>query len=228
MNVAEVAQSAWSTRVEGELASRDDFLLQVCKGKKVMHLGATDSPFTEEAALRGELLHQKLATVARELRGMDVDPSAIALLRERFGIHNIECVDLASCPVALASEAEVVMCCDIVEHVNNPGILFENCSRLCRPGGELVVSTINALSIKVSLRALLGREAVHPDHVAYYSFATLKVLLGRYGFEAQACRYFAYGTVRPITGRLLGYLYRRAPQVADGIVIVARKTGRAE
>jgi SAM-dependent methyltransferase len=225
MNVAEAAQSAWSTRLDGVLASRDDFLLEVCKGKKVMHLGATDSPFTEAAARRGGLLHQKLAVVTRELRGIDVDPKAIALLRERFGIHDIECVDLASCSVALSPEADVVMCCDILEHVNNPGILLENCNRLCRPGGELVVSTINALSVKVGLRALMGREAVHPDHVAYYSFATLKVLLGRYGFEVQGCRYFAYRTVRRITGRLLGHLYRHAPQVADGIIVVAVNTG---
>lgn len=216
--------SAWSTNPgNSQLVVRDAFLLSCCDGKDVLHLGATDSPFTEAAASEGRLLHQQLGGVARSLRGLDVDAAAISMLRSRFGIDDIEWADLSLDQEARWPAAEVVMCCDVIEHVDNPGVLLENCGRLCLPGGDLIVSTINALSIKIGLRALLGREAVHPDHVAYYSLATLRALLRRHGFDVRDWRYFAYDTVGSLAAMSFSVLHRIAPQTADGIVVIARK-----
>jgi SAM-dependent methyltransferase len=214
----------WEKRIPHRpLVDRDAFIIGRCADKDVLHLGATDAPMTEGKAAKGELLHQKLQGRCRSLVGLDNDVPSIELLRDSFGINDIRTVDLSRPAEELGLQGDVVLCGDIIEHVNSVGDLLANCNRLLRPGGELIVSTINGLSLKPALRALRQREAVHPDHVAYYSYGTLGTALQRFGFEPTDVRFFQYGTVSRLAGVIFGTLYRLAPQSADGIIMVATK-----
>jgi len=216
--------SAWEKKLPRlPLIQRDDYIVQACKGRKVFHLGATDAPMTKEKARRGELLHQKLFPHCGCLIGFDVDTQAIQLLHEDFGIDNIIACDLDSEIPAERGKAEVVINGDILEHVNSPGRLLRACNQMLEVGGVMVLTTINALSAKQSLRAFAGREPVHPDHVAYYSLATLGVLGGRFGFQMLDCRFFAYPCVSRISKMVFDTIYRCAPATADGICVTYRK-----
>lgn len=204
------------------LVDRDAYLLELCRGRMVAHLGACDAPMSREKAQVGELLHQKMQGLCAVLTGYDNDQGAIKLLASEFGLKDIVYRDLSEPFVADEASANLVICADIIEHVNNVGNLLESCRRLLVPGGELVLTTINALSVKQAVRSLMGREPVHPDHVAYYSYATLGRLIGRFGFEMTHCRFFPYVTVSRLAGIAFGALYSMAPQSADGIIVVAR------
>ena len=70
-------------------------------------------------------------------------------------------------------------------------------------------------------RAIFGREAVHPDHVSYFSYATLAQLLIRNGFRPVEYATFAYPTVTKGASAIFNILHRIAPSTADGIIIVA-------
>jgi hypothetical protein len=217
--------SSWEKKLPRlPLVQRDDFIIQTCNGRKVFHLGATDSPMTLDKAQRGELLHQKLAPHCASLVGFDVDLAAIQLLSRDFGIDNIVACDLDKEIPTERGKAEVLINGDIVEHVNSPGSLLQACNQLLELGGVMVLSTINALSVKQSVRALMGREPVHPDHVAYYSFANLGVLGSRFGFQMVDCRFFAYPCVSGISKTVFNSIYRFAPAAADGICVTYRKT----
>lgn len=202
---------------------RDAFILDKCRARQTIHLGACDAPMTRVKAEKGELLHQKLQGVASELVGYDNDAASIEILSKDFGIDDIVCRDLSKNQDGNAPSAEVVVCADIIEHVNNVGTLIETCRDVLQDDGELVLSTINAVSIKQTMRGFVGREPVHPDHIAYYSFATLGTLLSRFGLILEECRYFKYETVSALSGFFFNALYTVAPQSADGIVVTARK-----
>ena len=212
---------AWSKALpRRNLVDRDEFLLSLAAGKSVLHLGAADSPFHKEKAEVGTLLHQKLQRVARDLLGIDADEDAVKWLRDHHDIHNIVTADVAASHLPLGSH-DIILCCDIIEHVCEPAALLKACSQWMHENSQLVVTTVNALSAKGPLRALLGREAVHPDHVAYFSYATLAQLLIRSGFRPVEYATFAYPTVTKAGSVLFGMLHRIAPSTADGIVIVA-------
>ncbi len=51
--------------------------------------------------------------------------------------------------------------------------------QLLAPGGRLCVTVPNACCPKIGLRALAGRESVHPDHRTYYGPRTLARTLDR-------------------------------------------------
>lgn len=205
------------------LIDRDAYIIARCAGRKVLHLGACDTPLTLAKAEKGELLHQKLRGRCANLIGYDIDAGSVSLLKERFGIDDIVVRDLSEPANQPESAGDLVICADIIEHVDNVGHLLFACNRMVPLDGTILLSTINALSLKQAARGFFAREPVHPDHVAYYSFATLGVILDRFGFAMEACRYFKYPTVGVLSGIIFDALYALAPQSADGILIEARK-----
>jgi len=197
----------------------------MARGKRVLHLGATDSPFTEKNAAVGELLHMKLRAVAREVVGIDTDEGAVAHLRDHYGIVDIVVADACAPPQPPISgqKFDLIFCCDVIEHVENPGGLLRAARAVAGEETQVVVTTINAIALKPLLRALLlRREAVHPDHVAYYSLCTLGSLFERSSLEVCAWGTFAYGSRWRITGALQDAIFRVRPEVADGLIVVAR------
>jgi SAM-dependent methyltransferase len=220
----------WGKRIpKRKIVVRDDFYLQTCRSRDVVHLGACDSPFAEGRMRKGELLHQKLRGAGcAKLIGLDYDIPSITYLRDKHGIDDIQQPDLSDRDPSLTPLGDLILCGDIIEHVNNVGNLMYNCNRLCREGGTILVSTINATSIKLAFRAFAGREAVHPDHVAYYSMSTLGVILSRWGWEMEDVRFFPYPTVGKLSGLFFGAIYGMSPQSADGVIAIARKVRNLE
>jgi SAM-dependent methyltransferase len=214
----------WEKRLPRKpLVDRDQYIIERCRGKDVVHLGACDSPMTLDKGGKEELLHQKLQGVCHSLLGIDNDREAANILKTKYDISDIVSADLSRIDNKLTPIADVVICADIIEHVANVGNLLTNCHRLCREGGIILLSTVHALSLKQVARALFGREPVHPDHVAYYSFATLGVVLERFGFSMTDCRFFKYPTVTRISEWIFAGLYSIFPQTADGIIVEALK-----
>jgi SAM-dependent methyltransferase len=205
------------------LVDRDRYIIERCRGKDVVHLGACDSPLTLDKGAKGELLHQKLQGECHSLLGFDNDQEATDILKTKYDILDIVPGDLSQIGNRLTPIADVVICADLIEHVANVGNLMTNCNRLLRDGGIMLLSTVHALSLKQVMRAVFGREPVHPDHVAYYSFATLGVLLERFCFSMTDCRFFKYPTVLGFSGVIFDCLYFLFPQTADGIVVEATK-----
>jgi 2-polyprenyl-3-methyl-5-hydroxy-6-metoxy-1,4-benzoquinol methylase len=203
------------------LVNRDAAILAECGGKSVLHVGAADAPFEMEKGRAGELLHQKISKVASRLTGVDVDAEAVQRLAE-LGIEDIEVGDIASKDFLPEQTFDVILCCDVIEHVLDPGSLLLACRKYMRPDSKLLVTTINATALKPAMRALLGYESVHCDHTTYFSYATLAQLLLRCGLTPAQFGVFAYPAVNPLVGWVSRGIMNRSPGCADGIVIVAR------
>lgn len=219
---------AWEKKIPGHcLVDRNKALLKLCTGKRILHLGAADYPFHKEAALDNNLLHQKIEQVAKEVVGIDQNAEAIYYLRVHHGINNIIYADTTNAldisDERLKQVFDVILCCDIIEHVENPGMLIKFCSEYMKDNTLLVITTINASSIKNALRALQGREAVHHEHVSYYSYSTLGQLLYRHKLIPLHVGFFSYGTKSRITGWVFNLLSRLRPGSADGILITCKK-----
>src|ERR1044072_5748112 len=76
-----------------ELVQRVEFIKKKCEGKKVLHLGCTNYPYTKKAIESDMLLHFELAKVTRELYGFDFDEEGLAILREA-NVKNLYQADL--------------------------------------------------------------------------------------------------------------------------------------
>jgi len=59
------------------LVFRSAFILQYCTGKRILHLGCADWPFTEQLFREGQLLHQKLEITCAAIAGVDISEKGI-------------------------------------------------------------------------------------------------------------------------------------------------------
>ena len=169
------------------IIDREAWLEQLCAETpgEVAHLGCADSPYTEELLAAGLLLHAHLVRVAR-VTGFDVDDRALELLRQRMpGERFVQADVTAGVPEEERSRYDLVVAGEVLEHVPDADAFLHGCRELLAPGGRLCVTVPNACSPKIGLRALAGRESVHPDHRVYYGPRTLERTLAGAGFEVQ-------------------------------------------
>lgn len=209
--------------------SRHQWLEQLCAKTpgEVAHLGCADSPYTTDLMAAGILLHERLARVAR-VTGFDVDEAALELLRARMPGRRFVLGDVTA---AIAAEERgryaLVIAGEVLEHVPNAEAFLIGCRQLLAPGGRLCVTVPNACCPKIGLRALAGRESVHPDHRVYYSPRTLQRTLAGARYEVETMT----SCFAPLAGRggrvVFNPLLRAAHRafggpVGDGLIAVAR------
>lgn len=227
------------------VTGRQTYVIERCRGKKVLHVGCVDSGLTQARLRSGELLHARLHEVASELWGVDVDPAGVELLAQRF--HNVFVLpaDRIAQDARLAAQRfDVIVASELLEHLSNPGQFLDAVQRLMLPEHtELLVSVPNATRLPLLWTTPRGVERVHPEHVCWYSHATITRLLRRHGLRVEhTAMYLAAGlpSLRgPRPRRSLPQLARRAlglpqrvamhcavrlmPYFADGVLVVARR-----
>jgi 2-polyprenyl-6-hydroxyphenyl methylase/3-demethylubiquinone-9 3-methyltransferase len=109
----------------------------------------------------GGLLSEGMAARGAEVLGIDVGAAPIEVAR----LHRLESgldVDYRQCtPEELAAEQpsafDVATCLEMLEHVPDPASVIDACTRLVRPGGTVIFSTINR-DPKAYLFAVIGAE----------------------------------------------------------------------
>lgn len=215
-----------------QVVQRVDLIRGECKGKRVLHLGCTNYPYTDDSIKHDMLLHADLTNTAAELYGIDSDATGISILNEA-GFDNIFQGDLEHLDkVNLDEQFDVIVAGEMIEHLNNPGLFLSGIKRFMHADTRLILTTVNAYCgmrfLMYGLRGKRGRvEFVHPDHVAYYSYSTLKVLLERHGMHVDRFLFYDIGVEhRPHNRWFLNVVNDicvwLAPQWSDGVVAVCR------
>lgn len=215
-----------------ELVQRVEFIKKKCAGKKVLHLGCTDYPFTEERIGFKSLLHFELAEVAGELYGFDFDQKGIDILAGA-GVENLFRADLEKLEeVQLDKTFDVIIAGEMIEHLSNPGLFLRGIQRFMNEQTELVITTINAYSgMRFFIYGLRGRggfqEPVHPDHVAYYSYKTLSLVIKRENLEIKDFVFYDVGPEHRVHNHwaynfLNDVSVKVSPALSDGVIAVCR------
>lgn len=199
----------WAKQVHtvepSKVIDREDFLVKLCTGKTVLHVGCTGAL---DAALR------KVATkcygIDKEWQPSRADFACMDF--DSFGGSGLEMHTNGDFPPHWAfpvkaqfADVELIVCGEVLEHLSNPGV-FLDAMRRSYPTQPVAFTVPNAFC-EVGVNWLLNRhrENVHKDHVCYYSVTTLTTLLKRAGYE-----------------RTRHYWYKGKPYVSEGIVLLAR------
>ena len=219
---------------------REQYLVESASGKRVLHVGCVDSGMLEDRLSHNDLLHSRLGIVANELWGLDLDLEGIERLKAH-GFANL-CHGSAEEPPATVPRAyfDTVIAGEVIEHIRNVGKFLDSTAELLAPGGSLVITTPNALRFYNAIPALIRKELIHPDHVAWYSPQTLRraVELSPFSVESILVYDFVPRANPGASNSSLGRLFRRAfnlvarpthaaavrlaPYTADGLILTAR------
>ena len=161
------------------------------RGKRVLDYGCGAGLFTAYAARQG----------AKAVVGVDAEETALAaarLLADREGVSSA-CAFVQSDHFPRLDEMtrfDVVLLKDVIEHVQDDESLIATAAASLIPGGRLVLSTQNALSLNYIIegsynRLWLGRRdwmGWDPTHVRFYTSMNLGRKLRRVGLRSFSWR----------------------------------------
>jgi SAM-dependent methyltransferase len=210
------------------LVNRIDYLVERCRGQRVVHVGFVDAGCRVMQEQAGAWLHGHLDQVASSLVGIDVDEAGVKDADERgFEACVADCRDPDALRALGLKPADVVLAGEVIEHLDDPGAFLAGLHPLVAPGGELIITTPNAYGLFNVFASLARREINHPDHVVMFTWRTLTSLAARHGWEAVETRVYV-PTAKDLGGtglsaRLLG----AAARVAVGIERTMARLGRS-
>ena len=147
-----------------EVVSRSKFICGKCLDKIVVDIGC------------GNNVHITIQEVAKKAYGIDRDDC------NTKNFHKCDITDIESLKKLVFSDVELILMCDIIEHLSNPGMFLDTVKEMY-PMVDKVVSAPNFQAGFFRDYIKLGYENVNPEHVAYYSYNTLKNLLVRHKYE---------------------------------------------
>jgi 2-polyprenyl-3-methyl-5-hydroxy-6-metoxy-1,4-benzoquinol methylase len=176
---------------------KEPYLLSLCRPRsRILHVGCTNSPNTQARIRRGDLLHAGLSRRAEELSatliGIDIDQESIDLLHRHLPQADLRLIDAHDLAQHFLGDDrfDLIIAGDVIEHLPDPGRFLVACRQALRPDGRLVISTANAFGLVRFLKMIVGHEAVHPEHTAYYSIRTLARLLQMTGYRLDRSAFY--------------------------------------
>ncbi|MFH0978060.1 MAG: class I SAM-dependent methyltransferase [Candidatus Woesearchaeota archaeon] len=156
-----------------------------------------------------------------QMYGLDISRDAVRSARKKGIVafqHDLE----KSFPMAKHS-FDLVVACEVVEHLFDTDFFLSEVRRVLRPGGFLVLSTPNLASLKNRLRLLLGKyPELVPEfrpatgHVSAYTADTLCHQLDEQGFEV--LELVAPNFPFPMTSRFVPRFLKRAASALGNVV----------
>lgn len=172
---------------------RIDEIVSICSGKKVLNLGFVQHKNWKDRMEKGLWLHQKITDVASSIVGIDLLDDEIAQINKVLGQSNISGDVTSLESVVLGDKYDVIVCGELIEHIDNPGAMLEGIKRFMKDDSELVITTPNAFSeswVRMAWGGKEGKDFLNKQHVCWYSFHTLKQLLERHGYEEVRYDYY--------------------------------------
>jgi 2-polyprenyl-3-methyl-5-hydroxy-6-metoxy-1,4-benzoquinol methylase len=138
------------------------------KGKEVLDLGCRDGELTRYFCADNKVL------------GVDVDRKALDLAKDKLGIET-RWVDL-NVEFPFAPESfDVVVACEVLEHVYHPQMVVERIHSALRPGRLFAGSVPNAFRFGNRMKFLLGQDFdKDPMHLHVFSRAKLRTMLSEH------------------------------------------------
>lgn len=139
-------------------------------------------------------------------------------------------IDLDTGRVALPDGAgDVVAAVETIEHLENPRSFARELTRLCRPGGWVVVTTPNQLSLLSKLTLVLKNEfnafraGSYPAHLTALLEVDLRRIAAECGLTDVAVRYTGSGRIPGTAAHYPGWLSRTFPRnLSDNVLLIAR------
>lgn len=204
------------------LVGREDYLLNHCTGRRVLHVGCIDfssSGDWYQGVRNGTWLHGRLRAVAARLVGVDNAVDPIRRLRAEGAHGDLYLADAQSLTLPGEAPFDVILAAELIEHLPNPGAFLAAARGLLAPSGRLLITTINAFCLRRLLRVATGVESVHEDHVAYYSHPTLARLAALSGYEVVEQLNYRLPNHRPRLPYLVEALACTfSPNLGEGII----------
>lgn len=159
--------------------SRIEALRNICKNKKIIHVGCLDHiELIEEKLKMNTYLHSIISDVAEKCIGIDINKQGVENIKKQYLISNIVYGDFTKdIPSIIAKEKwDYVILADVLEHISNPEKFLRGISNNCKKGGvceKFVITVPYAFQYPNFENAIYNLEYINSDHRFWFTPYTL-------------------------------------------------------
>jgi 2-polyprenyl-3-methyl-5-hydroxy-6-metoxy-1,4-benzoquinol methylase len=209
--------------------TRWDFVRPYVEGKKVLDVGPAELVGTIHRYKEERWLHKKMASVATEVIGLEINEEQVGALRNMG--YDIRLGDAEA--FALSETFDVIVAGELIEHLSNPGEFLKCARRHLRPNGILLLTTPNRYGALAFLKLLRRNRVPSYDkpiakHVTFFDEDSIRSLLTRYNFVDIVVSYYETVGAPPKHFKiklLNAFLRRYRPMLLPGLLVSAHARG---
>jgi len=189
--------TSWLQPVGGmrpSIVNRVDYIVHHCQNQRVLHIGFTDHPFTSERIASGDLLHQRLKTVASSLAGVDLDQEGLDMYKNATGDNNAWQANIVHAypQQAITFKPSLILLTEVLEHLTDPYAAIRVLHASFEAGTTILVTVPNYTALDSIAASLHQTESIHPDHHWYFSPYTLGKLFDEKMFRREELKFGMY------------------------------------
>jgi hypothetical protein len=179
--------------------SREEAIIDIIKGKRIVHLGCSDHlEIIEEKIKNKKWLHKLLIENSERCIGIDIDRPSIDYLRNTLGIKDVFSGDIVTdeFPELSENKWDFVVFGELIEHLDNPVEFLKKFREKYAGNVTGFVITVPSVFTKSHLKNIrIGRELINSDHRFWFSPYTICKILVRAGFTPEI---ISYANLQPL------------------------------
>jgi len=143
---------------------------------------------------QNDWLHSDLIKVANQVVGIDYLCEEVTEIKEEL-CCNVYCADVMYLDrLKLNEKYDVIVCGELIEHIENPGLMLDGIKRFMHEKSILIITTPNPwrkLWVHNMYSVILEEKWLNKEHVSWYSYQTLKQMLERKGYTEVNYQYYS-------------------------------------
>jgi len=212
----------------GPVRHRTDELLDICRNKRVLHVGCCDhTRLIKQKIDNRDWLHGLITECSEYTVGVDIDVNAVSEAQRISGLHNIFAGDITSTDAVEAirnRQFDIALFGEVVEHISNPVAFLQRFRENYGDIVERIVITVpNAFRAGNVKGAFWNTETINSDHRFFFTPYTIAKVACDAGFFPEEILMATFAKA----GWLKTTLLNRAPLLAEDIILVgSHKPGR--
>lgn len=165
---------------------RIPFMQNICRNRIVLDLGCIRHN-AEFAIKDPDWLHGKIKAVAKKVIGVDYLAAEVEKLKDHG--YNIIYGDVTK-PLDIQENFDIIIAGDLIEHLSNFEGFFDNCTRLLKTDGNLLLTTPNPFyADEFYYTAIKKNFLINPEHTCWIDPQSLSQLSARFGYEISDAYY---------------------------------------
>lgn len=175
------------------IPDRVNFIKQLCKGKKILHLGCLDhKPLIPDKIARGQWLHKEITEVADTCLGIDIDEDTLSFVNQNYGFENIIAGDFTDhkFPEVISKHWDYAILGELLEHIDNPVQYLTTIKTLYTDHiDKLVITVPNAWTQTTIRYAQKSGEIINTDHRYWFTPYTLAKVITQSGMKPETIHF---------------------------------------
>lgn len=212
------------TKSVERIAFTEDYV----KGKDILHIGVggaiTDLDLKDKF-LQSDVsnwFHSKISRTAKSITTLDLEQDNLDKFEKIIPGEYIQ-GDITDPSVVdkFSGKFELIVFTEIIEHIDCFRTALQNMKQLLKPGGQILISTVNTYNIFSFIKMFFWYESNHIEHTSYFSYLTIKQLFRMNQLKIDEF-YFAHDYPKKFLVRMVKYFfYKLTPQYSQGLLVIA-------